>query len=837
MFAQLVNSRSRRSIIAALLCSAGLAILGPWSGALAQSVQLPNEQKAAQRLGISVQSVRQLSAQRGMNEAALEALPVERVPRALLKLQYGDIQHKRMEFRVLQEQNEDGVIPPNARVKAIQDTNALRAKALPNQRKAGVPAGARVNVMRLLPPQAGLQPGGAGWVALGPGNIGGRIRSIVVHPTQPNVMWAGSVGGGLWRTNNAGGQWQPVDDFMANLAVTSLVMQPTDHNVMFAGTGEGFFNLDALRGAGVFRSMNGGADWHQLPSTTSSQFHYVNRLAMSPDGQILLAATRSGIFRTIDQGQTAWIHQSTLEMGDVDFHPSESTKAIAGGLSDGTAYYSDDGGVSWTAATHTGFWSGRVEVTYSLKDPSIVYASVNQNGGEVWRSSDGGKTFSPRSQGVAYLGNQGWYDNIIWAGDPSDANLVIVGGVDLWRSTNGGQSLQRISQWWSAPDSAHADHHVIVAHPNYNGTSNRMAFFGNDGGVYKAADVKNVQLTNGWQELNNNLAVSQLYGAAINPNTGVIIAGLQDNGSLTLQATEGSEDWKEMFGGDGGYCAADPADNKFFYGEYVFINIHRSMDGGKTSDFISGNFWNGQDWTWKDEPFTIPDARDSNANFIAPFVLDPNKPERLLAGGLSLWRTNDARAASTDTSGPTWKQIKQPIGTNKRQHSISAIAVAAGNSDIVYVGHNNGDVWRTQNGNADSPTWTQVDAGLNQLPNRFCHRIVIDRSDHKRAFATFGGYAKSNVWVTTNSGATWTDLGATLPEAPVRSLALHPDNPNFVYLGTEVGVFASEDGGNTWSPTNEGPTNCSVDELFWRNKELYAATHGRGLFRINLEQP
>ena len=130
-----------------------------------------------------------------------------------------------------------------------------------------------------------------------------------------------------------------------------------------------------------------------------------------------------------------------------------------------------------------------------------------------------------------------------------------------------------------------------------------------------------------------------------------------------------------------------------------------------------------------------------------------------------------------------------------------------------------------------------MDAGLNPLPNRFCHRIVIDRSDHKRVFATFGGYAKSNVWVTTNSGATWTDLGATLPEAPVRSLALHPDNPNFVYLGTEVGVFASEDGGNTWSPTNEGPTNCSVDELFWRNKELFAATHGRGLFKIDLAQP
>ena len=195
-------------------------------------------------------------------------------------------------------------------------------------------------------------------------------------------------------------------------------------------------------------------------------------------------------------------------------------------------------------------------------------------------------------------------------------NFVIVGGVDLWRSTNGGDLLVDISTWWD-PRSAHADHHCITSAAGFNGTTNRRVFFGCDGGVFTTADVRtvgnNAQLPriNGWAELVNTYSVTQFYGAAGNATSGVIVGGTQDNGTICLQPTAGSENWRTIFGGDGGWCAADPTDPKVFYGEYVFLNIHRNLDGGTSDDtdgdrYISGQFWNDaqQRWDWKPIPFT-----------------------------------------------------------------------------------------------------------------------------------------------------------------------------------------------------------------------------------------
>ncbi|HEV7283130.1 MAG TPA: hypothetical protein VGN57_23185 [Pirellulaceae bacterium] len=177
--------------------------------------------------------------------------------------------------------------------------------------------------------------------------------------------------------------------------------------------------------------------------------------------------------------------------------------------------------------------------------------------------------------------------------------------------------------------------------------------------------------------------------------------------------------------------------------------------------------------------------------------------------------------------------IKARIGADVH---VSAIAVAQGNSKIIWAGYENGEVVATHNGTDPSPTWKIVGrSGAEQLqPRRFCTRIVIDPTDHKVVYCMFGGYVRENVWKTLNGGATWANVGAALPEAPVRTLAIHPKKSHFLYLGTEVGVFTSEDAGSNWSPTNEGPTNCSVNELFWMGETLVCATHGRGMFTIDL---
>jgi hypothetical protein len=629
-----------------------------------------------------------------------------------------------------------------------------------------------------------------------------------------------------------------------------MAMDPRDPDVLYAGTGEGFFNLDAIRGAGIFRTTD-GATWKRLPATANESFAAVNRLSVSANGKTLLAATGAGLFRSSDADRSTWTSVLAGAVADVKFRPGSSTHAVAGGLDDGRAHYSTNGGRTWKAAAHQGTWSGRVELAWSAANPAVVYASVQMRHGEIWRSTDGGRSFERRRTAAAdgapapYLGDQGWYDNAIWAGDPTDEDLVIVGGIDLWRSVDGGDTLAEISTWW-APGSAHADHHAIVSHPGYDGGANRTVFFGNDGGIYKAVDVRALgaeaepPYVAGWTELVNNYGVTQFYGGAGNATSGRIVGGAQDNGTICFDPARGTEGWTTVFGGDGGWCAADPTDPQVFYGEYVYLNIHRNEDGGTSDDvegdrYISGQFWNvaAGDWDWKAVPFRIPDAMNFDALFIAPFVLDPNEPNRILAGGLSLWRTNDAKASNTPTSGPSWEAIKPGAGSH-----ISAIAVAPGDSDVVWVGHEDGRVFRATDASAAQPAWQRMD-GLGPRPlqaERYCTRIAIDPADTDIVYVAFGGYVSANVWGSRDGGATWANLGAALPAAPVKAIAVHPRRTSFVYVGTEVGIFGSEDGGRTWSPTNEGPTNCAVDDLFWMGETLVCATHGRGMFRIDLSQ-
>lgn len=803
----------------------------------------------ARRKGISVEQVQLLRESRGATNDTLAGLSQPAVRRALRRLNYPDMPRARLAFRALQFRDDHGRIPADALGKAVRKLNRLRTK-VQKPEVAGMPVQGKVapralmGAGRLVAETAGLAL--HHWEWLGPGNIGGRTRSVIIHPERHTEMWAGSVAGGIWHTANAGMSWDPVDDFMANLAVSCMVMDPNDHDRLYAGTGEGFSNMDALRGAGIFRTID-GVKWAAISSTTTQDFSVVNRIAISPDSAILLAATPKGLFRSTDPGRTSWVKVLSPPIADVRFHPTRSTHAVAGGLDDGRAYFSTDGGQSWQPSLHNP-WSGRVELTYAAADPNIVYASVQMTRGEIWRSQDGGvayqrqQTVDMNGHPAPYLGDQGWYDNAIWAGDPTDANLVIVGGIDLWRSRDGGNTLAEISTWWHH-SSVHADQHVIVSHPAYDGVNNRAVFFANDGGVYLAEDVLAVGMEpeppfiQGWTELVNTYGVTQFYGAAGNSASGKIIGGAQDNGTLCFDPAAGTEGWMEIFGGDGGWCAADPTDPSVFYGEYVFLNIHRNMDGGTSNDtegdrYISGQFWDAAagDWAWKPVPFRIPDAMNRTALFIAPFVIDPNQPNRLIAGGLSLWRTNDAKAPNTPLSGPRWASIKPSAGS-----AISALAVLQGNSDVIWVGHEDGKVFRTVNGTAGVPTWQRMDQ-IGQRPlhaNRYCTCITLDPRNPAHAYVAFGGYVSENIWAT-RDGATWENLGATLPAAPIRAIAVHPANSNFVYVGTEVGLFASEDTGITWSPTNEGPTNCSIDDLFWMDETLVCATHGRGVFRIDL---
>jgi hypothetical protein len=769
------------------------------------AAQLPIS-RVAIKLGISVQQLQAVEAKFNLTDDQVLGLSRTQLQLMLEDLDHpGVAKHQGWEnFQMLKMRDEHGQIPPDGLMKALEHrrhmdiaedlfpTDPDNSPIVPDSG----PPGTR---------NAGITSGG--WTWLGPGNIGGRVRSILIHPTSTNILWCGGVDGGVWKSTNAGVAWFPLNDFMANLAISCMAMDPGNPNTIFAGTGEAMYNGDAIRGAGIFKTTDGGATWAQLPSTTNASFLYVGRVAVDPNnGQIVLAATRSGLFRSTDGGATFTLRLG-VEMLDAVFHPTDSTQAIASTWN-GKAYYSMDGGVSWTLATGlpapAGFAVGRTEVTYARGTPSVVYASVDNSSGQIYASADGGHTYTLRNTGNNYLGGQGWYDDIIWV-DPTSTNILVVGGgPDLWRSVNGGATLTKISQWQSAPSSAHADHHAIVSVPNYNGTTIKTVYFGDDGGVYRAADVTTVSLTSGWQELNNNLGITQFYGGAGNPTSGTIVGGTQDNGTLRYTPGGGTEGWTAMFGGDGGFAASDPTDPNYFYGEYVYLQIHRSANGGVSSSYIYSG---------------ITDAGGSAANFISPFILDPNNPNTMLGGGGQLWRSVNVKAGTV-----TWASIKPTISS-----PISAIAVAQGNSDIIWVGHNNGSIYSTANGTATTPTWVQHNAGL---PGRYVERLLITPGVPNKVYAAFGGYSSGNVWRTVNGGTNWTDISGNLPAAPANSIVLAPGTTNILYVGTEVGVFGSTTDGTTWSTGNDGPANVSVDELFWMTNKLVAVTHGRGLWSI-----
>lgn len=710
----------------------------------------------------------------------------------------GDHPDDAVKFRRLQLQNERGEIPADGLEKAKQHVKQMKTKPL-----GGVKSDS--------------------WEWLGPGNIGGRIRAIVIDPANANRMWIGSAGGGIWASTDAGASWAPRTDFAANLAVSTIVINPANRNILYAGSGEGFGNFDALQGAGIFQSLDGGVTWNQLAMTANPNFFFVNRLAISSNGNTLLAATGSGIWLSTDSGAT-WNPRTFSNALDIDFNPADNTRAIVAGT--GYAQFSTDGGLTWPSATFSPAISGRVEIAYAPSNPAIVYALVDQNSGDFYKSTNGGQSYTRVNStispaGFTLLGTQGFYDNIVWV-NPQDANFVVVGGVFPYRSTNGGINFTAIGD--SSTNLPHNDHHMIVAHPGFNNTTNRTLYFGNDGGIFRLNDVGVTPASMVWVELNNNLGITQFFGAA--GNIGGLIGGAQDNGNVRFGGT--TENWVPItgMGGDGGFCAADPAETSpdfhYFYGEYIYLQISRSTDSGVSGSSIFNGIGDAGDKT----------PNPQKANFIAPFILDPNNSNTMLAGGISLWRSTNVKAAT-----PNWAAIKSPTGDSS---PISAIVVSPVTSSLILVGHNNGDIYRTFNGTSASPVWTKIDTA--GLPNRFVTRLVIDSTRNTNwYYATFGGFSADNIYRSIDNGTTWTDVTGSgefgLPDVPVRTLVYHPSNANLLYAGTEIGVFTSDDAGAHWELTQNGPANVSVEDMFWLSSfggDLIAATHGRGLFRASV---
>ena len=716
------------------------------------------------------------------------------------------------------------------------------------------------------------EPALAPWRFLGPGNIGGRTRVILIDPVEPDVLYAAGVSGGVWRSANAGKTWSAVGDELTNIAVNSMAFDPTDRRTIYAGTGEGYYRESVrgtdlpLRGNGIYVSHDSGDTWTQLPSTANANFHWVNDLAVSThDPARIYAATRTGVWRSNDSGAT-WsaVLPVTVRGGCLDLAWRGDTGgdflfASCGTFEQATIYRSthaeDDG--SWQAVLSDPKM-GRTTLAIAPSRPSVIYAmsvandpnpSVDQGLLAIWRSDSDGQAGSWAARitnaskddvlGPLLLTNlttvddaacggnaepaltMGWYCNTI-AVDPADPERVWAGGVDLFRSDDGGRTWGQASYWWSAPEETppfvHADQHVIVFHPRYNGTSNRVAYFGNDGGVFRtddarAATVKGLDALcvhdlakTSFTSLNNNYGVTQFYHGAVFPDGERFIAGAQDNGTIIGSAVEGPDSWVRVLGGDGGYVAVDQNAPLNIYAETQGGNVYVSTNGGQTFNRFKLGL-------------------SDDFAFIAPFVLDPNTQKTLWLGGRRVWRSFDTQQ---------WEPASTPFPSH-----VTAIAVAPGNVNRVILGTRAGAIARSDSAGSSSGST----AWATSTPRAgYVSWIAFDPADTSVAYATYSGFGGSHVWVSRDAGATWTALdgedSGVLPDIPVHSIAVDPTRRDRLYLGTDLGVFVSLDGGRHWAVENTGFTAAVTETVIVApgiyGPAVYAFTHGRGAWRAEL---
>ncbi len=730
----------------------------------------------------------------------------------------------------------------------------------------------------------------AAWQALGPGNLGGRTRALVVDPARPRTVYAGGVDGGVWQSLDGGASWQPLGDLLPSLAVASLAMDPADPSVLYAGTGEGFFNADAVRGAGIFKTTDGGGHWQQLAATATPDFYAVNRLLISARSHAIYAATGTGVWRSADGGAT-WSQRLApgVEGGCLDLamrgdQADDVVFASCGTFQQATVYRNlraEKAARFLPVLQAPGM--GRTSLAIAPSNQNVIYALAASNlpgpNGHysqgllaVFRSTAGGAAGSwttqvsnsdPVALNTALLSStrfafqkecgtgpadtwsgRGWYDNAV-AVDPLDPDRVWAGGVDLFRSDDGGRNWGIANYWWAGENGAaggfaHADVHAIVFGPRYDGDANQVLYLAGDGGLYRTANARAAVATGtaapcdtsasavSWTSLDNGFAVTQFYQGAVSADGATWIGGTQDLGTVLggagakggaagAGAAGGMDGWVQVIGQDGGYVAIDPANALNVYAESDGLSLARSTDGGHTFALALDGITSG----------TFP--------FLVPFALDPLNPLRLWLGGDSLWTTADGAAH--------WSRASFPLGDNALDLT-SAIAISAHDDQLVVAGTSQGTISRNDAALAATPgsLWAAAHPADGLVSS-----LVFDPQAANTLYATYATFGAPHLWQSLDGGATWHTLdgsGVTgLPDLPAHALAIDPRHTSHLYLGTDLGVFVSVDSGQTWSIEDTGFANVVVDSLViapappgnaGSASYLFAFTHGRGAWRLQL---
>jgi hypothetical protein len=723
------------------------------------------------------------------------------------------------------------------------------------------------------------------WTPLGPGNIGGRTRVVKYHPTVPTTLFAAGVSGGIWKSDDDGSTWRPTGDGLTNISINTLAIDPQRPEVMYAGTGEGYFREEIrgtglpLRGNGIFMTSNGGGSWQQLAATNTPDFLWVNDLELGVnDKRRIYAATRTGVWRSTDGGAT-WAHLLEVSVRggclDLALRPDRTEDVLfasCGSYEQATVYRfprAADRSDSEVVLREADM--GRTSLAIAPSRPDVMYALAASNADgpyrqgllAVYRSERGGAagtwearvtnadpnylntlilnnapiasvrtcTGSPTAQNS--IVTMGWYNNVI-AVDPRDPDRVWAAGVDWFRSDDGGRNWGLASHGGSGSWYAHVDQHAITFHPAYDGEANQIALIGNDGGVFRTSNARAITATGdrapcggsgiavAWNSLNRGYGVTQFYHGTVFPDGTSYLAGAQDNGTIYGSEELGIDGWRQVFGGDGGFSAVHPTQTSTWLMEYQWARIGRTTNSGNTITLSMAGL----------DPVVADNLGPSgNYLFIPPFTHDP-VANWIWLGGEYLYRGANF--------GQSWSKAgaqRMPDGGR-----ISAVAVSPRSNTLVGSGTDKGDILLTRN--ATSNAVGDVLFAAVRPRSGWVTSIAFDPQTDDVLYATYGNFGGAHVYRSIDGGATWHSLdgsGSTgLPDVPVHSIVVDPDDSLRLYLGTDLGVIVSIDGGRTWlrEETGFGPAVTmwlSIVKPGGAAKYLFAFTHGRGAWRVGLQ--
>lgn len=673
------------------------------------------------------------------------------------------------------------------------------------------------------------------WKSLGPSSsLGGysglgRINCIAFVDSEPLRFYAGSPSGGFWKTEDGGSSWTVLTDDNDVLGVSDAVViggASGSTDIIYIATGDrDGGSMWSLNGGqmndnnsiGVLKSINGGATWSPTDLVwLASDKKTVNRLLKHPaDDDIIYAAATDGVFKTTDGGLSWPLLSSPDEFVDMEFNPSDPMVIYASTRS-GSVYKSINGGLSWIVKLTIG-GAGRVELAVSPDETAWVYAVVTTSSvlEGIYMSDDSGESFSKVFDGfpdgnhlIGYYcdgsvdGGQGDYD-LCLAADPGDALTLFLGGVNTFKSTDGGFSWTPANMWTNHPvynscgaAVVHADKHAMVFQP---GTS--FLFEGNDGGLYKSMDGGV-----SWSDLSNSIVHTQIYRLGVSQtSSGDVIIGNQDNGTKSKRAGV----WSDVLGGDGMECIIDYTDENVQYGELYFGDLYRTTDGWETSESIAG--YGG--WAY----------------WVTPFVIDPNDNETLFIGLDEIWKSSN--------QGDSWTPISS-FGTGPQ--TFKSLAVASSNSDYIYTATESSIFLSTIGGT----TWTDI-TGTLPVGSSYITYISVKDDDELTAWVSMGEYNTYSVFETTDGGITWTDISSGLPTVPVMCVIQNKQNTSEteLYAGTDVGVYIKV-GTADWELFSNNLPNVVVTELeIYYNtaspnlSRIRAATYGRGVWESELFSP